>query len=138
MLTSLVVSLVLSGSTGELAAQWKARAERATRNLLKPGLDVCDRAVEVAFQTAQNIGTEAMPMYALTITIGSRSMLAGWAYKGTKLVDFSVMELPPRWMAHQGVDSRTLSVVLGTGEKCAFDLCVTDPFAEGPCAEPKR
>ena len=53
-----------------------------------------------------------------------------------KSVDFSIFSLPREWMVHQPVESKTLSVVLGNGPKCAFDLCTSDPFSDGPCASP--
>ncbi|MDP1822574.1 MAG: hypothetical protein Q8L48_05010 [Archangium sp.] len=139
MLASLLVAVVLSGSASDpLAAAWKARAARATEKLSKPGLDACDRALEVAFQSATTDRRGGQEMYALAIRIGEDVMLAGYSYRGGKLVDFSIYGLPPQWMAHQKVDSKTLSVVLGRAPGCAFDLCTTDPFSDGPCTERTR
>jgi hypothetical protein len=139
MLPSLVLVAVLSGSGGDaLSVAWKARAERATQKLSKPGLDACDRAVEVAFQTFQASGNDASRRFTITIAIADEMMLAMYSYKGGKLVDFAMMSLPPKWMAHQPADSKTLSVVLADGPKCAFDLCTNDPFSDGPCAEAKK
>lgn len=140
MLTALaMVSLVLSDSAAagdEVDKAWKARAERAAKKLAQPGLDECDRAVEVAFQNAK-VESKGGRLYPLEIHIGTERLLVGYHYEGTKLKDFSLYGVPAKWMVHQPVASKTISVVLGDGPRCAFDLCSNDPFSDGPCAEKK-
>jgi hypothetical protein len=52
-----------------------------------------------------------------------------------RLETFAMLALPPGWFALQKADSKTLTVLLSDGSKCALDLCTDGPTADGPCAE---
>jgi hypothetical protein len=60
-------------------------------------------------------------------------MRAAFVYEGERLSNFLIVALPPRWLAVQKVDGKTLNVLVPEAQ-CAFDLCIDDPFAEGPCS----
>lgn len=143
MLASLLVASVLHAGPAAGAASpsdpvdaaWKARAERAVKKLSDPKLDACDRAVEEAFRDAKQQGSGGTKSYGLVIRVGARHMLVAFEYEGAKLIDFAMFNVPEKWMIHQPADSKTVSVVLGDGPRCAFDLCANDPFSDGPCAE---
>ncbi|MGV3624360.1 MAG: hypothetical protein ACO1OB_26305 [Archangium sp.] len=48
-------------------------------------------------------------------------------------MDFALYGVPPKWLVHQPAGTKTITVVLGSGPKCAFGMCSDDPFSEGPC-----
>lgn len=128
-----LVTLLLAQDAAAVERAWKARAELATKKLEGKGLDECDRAVELAFQKFDTSSSREGTRYALVIRIGAETLLAGYSYDAGKLKDFSLFNVPPKWMVHQPTGTKTISVVLGSGPKCAFDLCSDDPFSEGPC-----
>jgi hypothetical protein len=136
MITALALLLSVVMPNDALDKAWRARAERATKKLLQPGLDACDRAVELAFQKPKGAVT-SVRTYALEITVGKDTMLVGYHYDGQTLKDFSMFGVPPTWRVHQLTDSKTISVVLKNEPGCAFDLCSNDPFSDGPCASKK-
>lgn len=134
MVTRLVVLLVvLAEPKNPIDDAWAARATRATKKLEDTGLDACDRAVEVAFRDFGVRRDPAGATYTLEIRVGAERMFAGYRYVGGKLDDFQLFGIPEKWMVHQPANSKTVSVVLGSGPRCAFDLCANDPFSEGPC-----
>jgi len=112
---------------------WKARAGAATKKLASPGLDKCDKAVELAFQHHNEVTSGNQRSFDLLIEIESQAMLASYSYVGQRLASFVLLALPPEWLAVQKTDSKTLNILV-EGSNCSFDLCTNDPFATGPCA----
>lgn len=119
-------------TTDSVATAWKARAERASKRLEGAGLDACDRAVETAFKSAALSSKGGKRMAVLEIEINGKVMMVAWGYNGQKLADFSIGNLPPRWITRQVAGQKTLTV-LSSDFDCAFDLCPQDPLANGPC-----
>ncbi len=50
-----------------VSAAWRARAELATKKLVGPGLDACDRGVELAFQHPEEKVTGSRRAFFLSI-----------------------------------------------------------------------
>jgi hypothetical protein len=117
-----------------VARGWSARAALATQRLAGGGLDVCDRALERAFQGAKLETQGAKRMYLLRIEIDGDALLTTYGYDGERLEDFGVVALPPGWFLRQPAGSRTLTVLLSK-KNCAFDLCPGDPFSGAPCPD---
>jgi len=112
---------------------WRSRAEAATKKLAKPGLDKCDKAVELAFQKPNEVNTGKLRSFELLIEIDNQSMVASYSYAGERLTSFVLILLPPDWLAVQKAESKTLNIIV-EGSNCTFDLCTNDPFTTGPCA----
>lgn len=143
---SLLASIAIFGAVvrpadaGEVApdpisAAWRARAELAGKKLAGPGLDACDRGVELAFQHPKENVSGSRHDFLLAIEVDGKEMLVTYSYESQRLEAFGIVALPPRWFALQKADSKTLTVLLSNGSKCALDLCTNDPTADGPCAE---
>jgi hypothetical protein len=113
---------------------WKSRAGAATKKLANPGLDRCDKGVELAFQNPNEATSGKQRSFELQIDIDGQAMVASYSYAGQRLNAFVLHALPSGWLAVQKTDSKTLSILV-EGSKCSFDLCTNDPFAAGPCAE---
>ncbi len=113
---------------------WRTRAALAAKKLAAGGLDACDRAVELAFQRPMSKASGNNRMFLLSIEVGGETMQVGYSYDGPKPGTFVVGSLPPGWTVMQKAHSKTLSVFPGN-EKCALDLCTSDPLVEGPCVE---
>jgi len=113
---------------------WKTRAEAATRKLALPGLDKCDKGVELAFQKFREVTSGKKRNFELTIEIDKQEMVAWYTYEGQRLDSFLLLALPPGWLAVQKTDSKTLSILVADSN-CSFDLCMNDPFTAGSCAE---
>ncbi len=143
--TVCVVTLFLSqsqartpGSTPDLVENaWKSRAEVATKRLATPGLDKCDKAVEVAFQHPNEVTSGKLRSFELLIEIDRQAMVASYSYVGQRLASFVLIALPPEWLAVQKTESKTLNILV-EGSNCTFDLCTNDPFITGSCAERKK
>jgi len=116
---------------------WKTRAEVATKKLAAPGLDKCDKAVELAFQSPNVVTSGKQRNFELLIDIDGLAMVASYSYTGQQLNSFVLIVLPPEWLAVQKTDSKTLNVLVADSN-CTFDLCTNDPFTPGPCAERKK
>jgi hypothetical protein len=116
---------------------WKTRAEAATKKLAAPGLDKCDKAVELAFQSPNVVTSGKQRNFELLIDIDGLSMVASYSYTGQQLNSFVLIVLPPEWLAVQKTESKTLNVLVAESN-CTFDLCTNDPFIAGPCAERKK
>lgn len=132
-----VVTLFLSQSPAQtpdpVGDAWRSRAEAATKKLAKPGLDKCDKAVELAFQKPNEVNTGKLRSFELLIEIDDQSMVASYSYAGSRLTSFVLILLPPDWLAVQKAESKTLNILV-EGSNCTFDLCTNDPFTPGPCA----
>ncbi len=115
-----------------LDGAWKHRAQAARKKLSKPGLDACDGAVERGFEQFQMTRSKDERTYSLRIRINGQTMTASYVYRGARLGEFVVSALPPRWLAVQKANSKTLSVLVGDAN-CALDLCTNNPFSDGPC-----
>ena len=113
---------------------WKARAEAAAKRLATPGLDKCDKGLELAFQEPNEVTSGKQRSFELLIEIGNEAMAASYTYAGPKLTSFALLALPPGWLAVQNTDSKTLNILVAASG-CSFDLCTNDPFASGSCAE---
>lgn len=113
---------------------WKGRAEAATKKLATPGLDMCDKGLELAFQQPNEVSSGKQRSFELLIEIGNEAMVASYTYAGQKLKSFAVLALPPGWLAVQNTDSKTLNILVAASG-CSFDLCTNDPFASGACAD---
>ncbi len=116
-------------------AVWRARAQLATKKLAGSGLDACDRGVELAFEEAEERASGDHRLYMLAIRVDGKQLLVTYNYEGQRLESFGIAALPPGWFTVQKTESRTLTVLLSNGSKCALDLCTTDPGSDGPCAE---
>ena len=133
-----VLSVLLLGARGGategMEATWKSRAELATRRLAAPALlDVCDKAIEKAFQKSKPDTGEGGTLYPLEIEIEGRKALVSYNYKGGQLDSFAVLSLPSSWVMYQKPNSQTVRFVIGEA-KCAFDLCANGPTPEGKCS----
>ena len=113
---------------------WRSRAEAATKKLATPGLDKCDKAVELAFQHPNEVTSGKKRSFELLIEIDRQAMVASYSYVGQQLTSFVLIVLPPEWLAVQKIESKTLNILV-EGSNCTFDLCTNDPFITGPCAE---
>lgn len=113
---------------------WKARAEVAAKRLAAPGLDKCDRGLELAFQQPNEVTSGAQRSFELPIEIDKQTLVASYTYEGQRLTSFALLALPPGWLAVQKSGSTTLNILV-TGSNCSFDLCTHDPFAAGPGAK---
>lgn len=132
VMTTVLVSTQALCNEVSVSQAWKSRSELAAEHLKQPNLDVCDVAVEKAFQNAVGKQSNGLTMYELNIQLGNQAMRAAYTYKEIALNDFVLISLPSRWMAHQSPDSKTLSVVV-VDSSCAFDLCINNPFGSAPC-----
>jgi len=112
---------------------WKIRAETATRKLALPGLDKCDKGVELAFQQFREVTLSKKRNFELMIEIDKEEMVASYSYEGQRLDSFVLLALPPGWLAVQKTDSKTLNILVADSN-CSFDLCMNNPFTAGPCA----
>lgn len=117
-----------------VGSAWKTRAETATRKLALPGLDKCDKGVELAFQQFREVALSKKRNFELLIEIDKQEMVASYSYEGQRLDSFILLALPPEWLAVQKTDSKTLNILVA-GSNCSFDLCMNNPFTAGPCAE---
>jgi len=117
-----------------VAKAWRSRAEAATEKLASPGLDRCDKALELAFQHFNGVTSGKQRSFELMIEIDGQAMVASYTYMGQGLTSFALLALPPGWLAVQKTDSKNLNVLVADS-KCSFDLCTNDPFPTGPCAE---
>ena len=113
---------------------WKTRTESAMKKLAAPGLDKCDKGLELAFQYPNEVTTGTQRSFELLIDIDGQAMVASYSYEGKRMSTFALLALPPGWLAVQKADSKTLNILV-TGSNCSFDLCTNDPFTTGPCAE---
>lgn len=113
---------------------WKSRAEAATKKLATPGLDKCDKGLELAFQHPNEVTSGKERSFELMIEIDRQAMVASYSYEGKRLTSFALLALPPGWLAVQKTDSKTLNILV-TRSNCSFDLCTNAPFTTGPCAE---
>ena len=113
---------------------WKNRAETAARKLAVPGLDKCDKGVELAFQQFREVSLNKKRNFELMIEIDKEAMAAAYSYEGQRLDSFVLLALPPGWLAVQKTNSKTLNLLVAESN-CSFDLCMNDPFTAGPCAE---
>jgi hypothetical protein len=113
---------------------WKTRAETATKKLALPGLDKCDRGVELAFQHRREVALGEKRNFVLNIEIDKQELVASYTYEGQRLVSFVLSDLPFGWLVVQKTDSKTLNVLVADSN-CSFDLCTNAPFTAGPCAE---
>lgn len=116
---------------------WKSRAEAATKKLAAPGLDKCDKAVELAFQSPNVVTSGKQRNFELLIDIDNQAMVASYSYTGQQLTSFVLIVLPPEWLAVQKAESKTLNILVADSN-CTFDLCTNDPFMSGACAERKK
>lgn len=117
-----------------VAAAWKSRAEAATKKLAAPGLDKCDMGLERAFQESVEATSGKQRSFGLHVTIDGQTMVAFYTYVGQRLNAFMLVELPPEWLAVQKTGSKSLNILV-PNSNCIFDLCTSDPFTTGPCAE---
>lgn len=125
-------------STSDLVGNaWRTRAEVATKKLVAPGLDKCDKAVELAFQKPNVVTSGKQRNFELLIDIDGQAMVASYSYVGQQLTSFDLIILPPEWLAVQKAESKTLNILVA-GSNCTFDLCTNDPFITGPCAERRK
>lgn len=113
---------------------WKTRAESATKKLALPGLDKCDKGVELAFQQLREVTLGKNRNFELLIEIDKQEMVASFSYEGLRLDSFVLLALPPGWLAVQKTDSKTLNILVADAN-CSFELCLNDPFTAGPCVE---
>lgn len=113
---------------------WKTRAETAAKKLASPGLDKCDKGVELAFRQFREVASGKKRNFELAIEIDKQEMSASYSYEGERLDSFVLLELPSGWLAVQKTGSKTLNMLVPESN-CSFDLCTNDPFAAGPCAE---
>jgi hypothetical protein len=113
---------------------WKARAEAATKKLAAPGLDKCDKGVELAFHKPNEVTSGKQRSFELPVEIDKQTMVASYSYEGQRLTSFILLELPPGWLAVQKTDSKSLNILV-TDSNCSFYLCTNDPFAAGPCKQ---
>ena len=113
---------------------WRSRAEVATKKLAAPGLDKCDKAVELAFQHPNEVNLGKQRSFELLIEIDRQAMVASYSYVGQQLTSFVLIVLPSGWLAVQKIESKTLNIIV-EGSNCTFDLCTNDPFITGPCVE---
>jgi len=113
---------------------WLTRAGIATKRLASPGLDKCDSGVELAFQQFNPVTAGTQRSFELMIEIDKQSMVASYTYEGPRLISFTLLSLPPEWLAVQKPDSKGISILV-QGSGCSFDLCTNDPFATGACAK---
>ena len=120
--------------SGPTARAWQARMERAKETLAKPGIDACQSAGEVGFQTATEDATQGRRVFFISLAVNDEAMVAAYFYEGERFSAFSIGALPPKWYAMQKRDSKTLTVN-PAGVKCVFDLCTSDPLADGACPE---
>ena len=116
---------------------WRSRSEVATKKLATPGLDKCDKALELAFQHPNEVTSGKQRSFELLIEIDSQAMVASYSYVGQRLTSFVLIVLPPEWLAVQKAESKTLNILV-EGSNCTFDLCTNDPFITGPCAERQK
>lgn len=113
---------------------WKTRAETAAKKLALPGLDKCDKGVELAFQQFREVTSGKKRNFELMLKIDRQEMVAAYSYDGQRLDSFVLLDLPQGWLAVQKTDSKTLNILV-VDSNCSFDLCTNDPFTAGPCAE---
>jgi hypothetical protein len=113
---------------------WRARAAAATKKLATPGLDKCDKAIELAFMHPTESTSGNLRGFELNIDIDGQTMVASYSYIGERLNAFVLIELPPDWQAVQKTESKTVNFLIESSN-CTFDLCTKDPFTTGPCAE---
>ena len=113
---------------------WKTRAETATKKLALPGLDKCNKGVELAFQQLREVTSGKKRNFELKIEIDKQEMVASYSYEGQRLDSFVLLDLPQGWLAVQKTNSKTLNILV-SDSNCSFDLCTNDPFTAGPCAE---
>ena len=123
----------MADSTGnQIADAWRQRAQVAAKKLTEPGLDACDRGLELAFQYPKEFMTSAWHRYGLAVQISNQTLYASYTYNSRGLASFELVSLPPGWIARQRVDSKTLSILVGAAN-CALDFCTNNPFASGAC-----
>jgi hypothetical protein len=115
-----------------VAKAWKDRAEIAARKLAGSKLDLCDSALEKGFLAVKEQKADNPRLYMITVNVSGQIYRAGYSFDGDKVASFVQAELPEDWITIQNSNSKTLSVVAAPAN-CAFDLCTTDPFANGPC-----
>jgi hypothetical protein len=113
---------------------WKTRAETATKKLALPGLDKCDKGVELAFQQYQEVALGNKRNFALMIEIDKQAMVASYTYEGQLLDSFVLRDLPQGWIVVQKTGSKTLNILV-EDSNCSFALCTNDPFTAGACLE---
>jgi hypothetical protein len=135
-----VVSAALSWATSsgaasadELGTMWLARSEAASKHLAQPGLDVCDIALDKAFQHPREINSGSFRTFDLKVELDGQVLQASYSYKSGNLSSFNLISLPPKWFATQRASTKTLSILVGAAN-CAMDFCTNDPLAIGPCA----
>jgi hypothetical protein len=119
-----------------IANAWRQRAQVAAKKLAEPGLDACDRGIELAFQKAKESTTGTIRTYELLVQVSKQTLRAAYSYEGQKLSSFELISLPPNWFARQRVDSKTLSIIVGTAN-CAMDFCTDNPLVPGSCVGDK-
>jgi len=112
---------------------WKTRAETATKKLALPGLDKCDKGVELAFQQLREVTLGKKRNFELMVGIDRQEMVAAYSYEGQRLDSFVLLALPPGWLAVQKTDSKRLNILVADAN-CSFEFCMNDPFTAGPCA----
>ncbi len=135
ILATLIAPLTdaIADSTGDQTANvWRQRARVAVKKLTEPGLDACDRGLELAFQQPKESTTGNLRTYDLFVQVSNQTLRASYSYKDQKLSSFQLISLPLNWFARQRVDSKTLSIIVGTAN-CVMDFCTNDPLVLGPC-----
>lgn len=123
-----------SFASDKLREAWQNRATTAKARLAGKGLDTCDKAYESAFANPIESTSNGHPSFDLRFNIGDKQMRVVYEFDGVKPDKFILVSLPPRWLAYQDANSKTLSVVVAEAS-CAFDLCTNDPFADGSCTK---
>ena len=120
-----------------VGSAWKTRAETAVGKLALPGLDKCDKGVELAFKQFGEVTSSKKRNFELINEIDKQAMAAAYSYEGQRLDSFVLLALPPGWLAVQKTGSKTLNILVADSN-CSFDLCMNDPFTAGPCAEQSK
>jgi hypothetical protein len=136
-LVSLLASSVTLAADAKdpVQATWTARAELARGRLAKGGLDVCDTAVEKAFQAAKQTAEKDGRTFDLSIAVDGQVLLAVYRYRGNTLDGFGLVAVPRQWVAYQKAESKAIRFILGPPQNCAFSLCTRGPTDDGECAE---
>lgn len=113
---------------------WNARAGQTTKKLASPGLDKCDKGLELAFRQPNEVTSGRQRSFELLIEIDKQALVASYTYEGQRLTSFVLLALPPGWLAVQKPDSKSLNILVADSN-CSFELCTNDPFSTGSCAE---
>ena len=126
-------SLRAYAADDELGRVWLARSELASKHLSHPGNDACDIALDRAFAHPREINTRVFRTFNLLVELGGQTLQVSYSYRGGQLASFELVALPPKWIARQRTNSKTLSVLVASAN-CAMDFCTSNPLAPGACA----